>query len=943
MIFHKKEEYKFMKFKNSYILLIAIAIFLLVSIGSVCASNNVTDNDSIASADAEVDLVDGDILSNATQEKITTNITAKSEKGKFSYDEEKNITVAVNDNESHAISNIDKNNLTVLEGNQSINFKYNNSIITILDKLSVGNHSLTINYLGNDAYTNSSVPLLLKVYGNYTIETDDTVYSDCKNLIIPVKISDGVEYIKLNETKLKVTYINEIGEVTELSFSSYGNDRIICNVEDILKFVQAGITLNYSDAAESRSLRVLLNTTVNVTAKSEYLSDEDKTMEVKVFDGQGNVLNVAKTDLAVIENGKELEFTYDSSIIAIPSISGGVHTIIVAYKGNETYALSNKTVTLTVDGINVTSSIDINSTKEGIVKINIIGGNGTTIIKKEDLTLSVTCNDNNKTRTIDITSYRVENGILYFTLKDGNFTKATLNIKYNKTEANVTLNRIYNINIIPINTVADYQGDDFTFQIVDIDDNNAPVINKTIEMTAKNSTGTAIVFTTISPEGGYSMGPTLKVVTNASGIVVLENKNFYPGYVFSSLLYPPADTYTFSIKGSDQLKGSNTTNITINKVNVTITLEKFEEYYGTSKKVTIVVTNPKSGKPLSGVNIVLSISDLSLSNANQQTNENGTIYLSVENVPTGTYTIGYATNTTSLNNYTGSGTFTIKKIPVKITAKNVKIYYNTGNTYTIKVTKSGKAVKGMYVVVRIYHTSKKYQNYMFQTTKKGKITFKASLAAGSHKIIITSVDTRYSTKQITKKITVKKAKGKLTAKKVTAYYKSGKYLTVKLTNTKKKKPIYDAKVKINNYNYRTDMNGKIKLSFGSLKPGKYQIVVSPGESKNYTAKKITTQIVIKKTTAKLIPKKLTAKKGAKKYFKVTVKNKKTKKAVQKVKIKIKVYTGKKAKSYSVKTSTKGIAKLNTAKLKAGKHKVVVASADKYCTAKKAKSNIIIKK
>ena len=139
------------------------------------------------------------------------------------------------------------------------------------------------------------------------------------------------------------------------------------------------------------------------------------------------------------------------------------------------------------------------------------------------------------------------------------------------------------------------------------------------------------------------------------------------------------------------------------------------------------------------------------------------------------------------------------------------------------------------------------------------------------------------------------------------------------------------------------MNGQLKLLLDNLKPGKYKIVIACADSKNYAAKEITSKIVIKKAPAKLAPKKLTAKKGAKKYFKVTVKNKKTKKVIKGVKVKIKVYTGKKAKTYTAKTNAKGIAKISSAKLKVGKHKVVVTSANKYVVAKKAKSTIKIKK
>jgi len=139
------------------------------------------------------------------------------------------------------------------------------------------------------------------------------------------------------------------------------------------------------------------------------------------------------------------------------------------------------------------------------------------------------------------------------------------------------------------------------------------------------------------------------------------------------------------------------------------------------------------------------------------------------------------------------------------------------------------------------------------------------------------------------------------------------------------------------------MNGELRLSVDNLKPGTYRVVIAGADNKNFAAKEITSKIIIKKAPAKFTPKKITAKKGAKKYFKVTVKNKKTKKVIPGVKIKVKVYTGKKAKSYTVKTNSKGIAKLSTAKLKVGKHKVVITSANKYVTAKKAKSTIKIKK
>ena len=63
-----------------------------------------------------------------------------------------------------------------------------------------------------------------------------------------------------------------------------------------------------------------------------------------------------------------------------------------------------------------------------------------------------------------------------------------------------------------------------------------------------------------------------------------------------------------------------------------------------------------------------------------------------------------------------------------------------------------------------------------------------------------------------------------------------------------------------------------------------------------------------------------------KYFKLTIKNKETKKLLSNVKVKIKVFTRKKFKTFTVKTN-KGLAKINTKTLKAGKNKVIVSSGN----------------
>lgn len=142
--------------------------------------------------------------------------------------------------------------------------------------------------------------------------------------------------------------------------------------------------------------------------------------------------------------------------------------------------------------------------------------------------------------------------------------------------------------------------------------------------------------------------------------------------------------------------------------------------------------------------------------------------------------------------------------------------------------------------------------------------------------------------------------------------------------------------------YGDIVNGVGKVTIDDVIPvGTHGVMVevflSNGLSETaYSTIKITPKVIKPTVKAPAIK----VKQKANKYFKVTVKNGKS--PVKNLKLKVKVLTGKKSKTYTIKTNKKGIAKLSTKKLKVGTHKVKVTSGNaKYKISKSSK--IIVKK
>ena len=189
----------------------------------------------------------------------------------------------------------------------------------------------------------------------------------------------------------------------------------------------------------------------------------------------------------------------------------------------------------------------------------------------------------------------------------------------------------------------------------------------------------------------------------------------------------------------------------------------------------------------------------------------------------------------------------------------------------------------------------------------------------------------------------------LEAKNMVTHYKSHELFNIKLNPyskdiddlyTRIELKIYfedylDDYYKCNNYY----MSGNsIGIDLSELSVGKYKLVISGLVYYTYDyviEDSITVDLTI--LPKQKINMNVKAPKVTNKNLKITLTNKATKKRLSGVLLKLKVYTGKKYKTYKVKTNKKGVATFNTGKLSDGKHKIIITSGNKTYVMKKVKT------
>ena len=372
-----------------------------------------------------------------------------------------------------------------------------------------------------------------------------------------------------------------------------------------------------------------------------------------------------------------------------------------------------------------------------------------------------------------------------------------------------------------------------------------------------------------------------------SGNVLLA---VFPGLVGKTTVDPHA---TFNI-ADDQLPKDN--------INTRITVSNMNTYPNSGASFTATIRD-EYGNPLAGKAIKISLNGNTYT---RTTDANGKVSIPIKLSTEKTYTITVSFNGDDEYNVSSAkASIAVKRTGQKIISSNKSFAPNKVSYYTFTLKdQNNKVIANKNVKVTI---NKK--TYTVKTNSKGIAKVKIKLAKKkTYKITIKSAKTnKYKAVTKTNKITIKALKQKIVSKNVKYAPKTVNYYSITLkdqNNIAIANKKITVKIGTKTYNKKTNKNGIVKIKIKYSKKKAYKVVIKSPKTKQYKAISKTNKITITSLNQKIISsnKKYTPKADA--YYSITLKDQNNK-AIANKKVKFTLNS----KTYTVKTNSKGIAKI----------------------------------
>ena len=379
-----------------------------------------------------------------------------------------------------------------------------------------------------------------------------------------------------------------------------------------------------------------------------------------------------------------------------------------------------------------------------------------------------------------------------------------------------------------VHTFEDYADYPVNASYTGLDD--VTINNATISITRADST---VNVSDVVMDYGDSKKVTV-ITEGATGITAKINDNPVDVINNYTIVISGLDVgnYTLTVTtlpDNDHISVTKTVNVTVNKVDSTLIVKDVTVVYGFSTNLTVTTDG--------AIGITARIGDKNL------TVNNNTVIIPV--LDAGTYTLTVTTVPDKGHSaVTANATITVNMLNTQITANAVTTTYNVNKNLVITLKDSkGNALSGAVITVNL-NGAKTYT-----TDKNGQVKINvAKLVPKTYTAKITfNGNKNYKASAANVKVTVKKAKSKILAKKKT-FKKSKKIKKYTITLKSGKNPIKKVKVtlKIKKKTYRATTNAKGKATFkikNLKKKGTFKATIKFKGNKYYN--KVTKKVKIK--------------------------------------------------------------------------------------------------
>ena len=835
----------------------------------------------------------------------------------------------------------------------------------------LGNHEVIVSYAGDSVNSAVSQNINVKVNmyrATLTVTPYGRYYGD-KSLSFKVVDSD-------NKAKSDVPihvdiYLN--GNLYKSADISTGSNGMVAysmsSFEPGNYSVKAYVTTQNVDVNTVEQDNIVISKISGVIELST--SNNNKTLNIKLVNpANGDVYGGIPVKLQFNPNGYETTVATDSSgFVSVPLMfdpgtygvvasvdSSGfkefpiaeLQNIVISTAGKDDSVvkfnnaivfdyLKSGSTTLTLEGCTVTrEKVSVDGHPEASI---VVSGNKITVsgLAAGSYTLRVVSTPdqyhNSVTRTVGITVNKVDSVItiakpVSFSYGESGSTNVNVNggsVDYNGVsvdghpEAFIgVVNNAITVSGLPVGS--------YTLRITSTPDSNHNAVTKTTTITinkvdSKINFDKAISFVygksgsaTLTLTGcsivreGVSVDGHPEAVINVKDNVVTVSNLSVGGYTLRIT----------SVPDSNHNAVTNTIVVTVSKADSDVKFSKAISYdYGTSGSTTLTLT---------GCSVTLG--NIKVDNHPEAVIRINNNVVSVSNLAMGSYTLRITSTPDSNHNaVTRTVGITVNKANSKVEFTNPIVfdYLDVGLTTLIL---DGCTVPLSNIKV-IDHDE------ALISINNNNVVSVSGLNAGKYTLSVESIpDENHRASTSTMNITVNKIDSKIsfTKKNISFKYSKSGSTSVVLENCK------IASMNIVGKNVKPTLKNNI-ISISGLDVGNYVLKVKTQPiNNNYNSVERTIPISVTKNTAKITAKSKTFayKSGVK--WAITLKDA-SNSPISGMKVAIKVYTGKNAKTYSATTNSKGVANFDASKLAVGNHKVVLSVSHKGYANKAVTSSV----